>query len=113
MARADPETDDRNFRLVCAGVPAGFFELDIAAARETKLSYFGLIPDFIGRPPRPLSAAGCDRSGLVTAARSFWLHTSTFDHPKALRVYSRLVLSSTRAARIVRRPAERGILAPR
>ena len=37
------------FVLYVRGVPAGFFELDIAAPRETKLCYFGLIPDFIGR----------------------------------------------------------------
>src|ERR1700726_5320884 len=44
------------FVLYVRGVPAGFFELDTAAPRDTKLCYFGLIPDFIGRRlgPHPL-----------------------------------------------------------
>src|ERR1700704_1088109 len=40
------------FVLYVSGVPAGYFELDAAAARETELAYFGLIPDFIGCPLR-------------------------------------------------------------
>jgi len=77
------------FVLYVRGVPAGFFELDTAAARETKLCYFGLIPDFIGRRLGPyLLQAAIDRAWSRSIDR-FWLHTSTFDHPKALRVYQR------------------------
>jgi GNAT superfamily N-acetyltransferase len=77
------------FVLYVRGVPAGFFELDTAAARETKLCYFGLIPDFIGRRLGPyLLQAAIDRAWSRPIDR-FWLHTSTFDHPKALRVYHR------------------------
>src|SRR5215469_16540242 len=77
------------FVLYVRGVPAGFFELDTAAPRETKLCYFGLIPDFIGRRLGPyLLQAAIDRAWSRPIDR-FWLHTSTFDHPKALRVYQR------------------------
>src|SRR5215813_7511918 len=77
------------FVLYVRGVPAGFFELDTAAQRETKLCYFGLIPDFIGRGLGPyLLQAAIDRAWSRPIDR-FWLHTSTFDHPKALRVYQR------------------------
>src|SRR6266550_2764909 len=77
------------FVLYVRGVPAGFFELDVAAPRETKLCYFGLIPDFIGRRLGPyLLQAAIDRAWSRSIDR-FWLHTSTFDHPKALRVYQR------------------------
>ena len=77
------------FVLYVRGVPAGFFELDTAAAHETKLCYFGLIPDFIGRRLGPyLLQAAIDRAWSRPIDR-FWLHTSTFDHPKALRVYQR------------------------
>ena len=77
------------FVLYVHGVPAGFFELDTAAPRETKLCYFGLIPDFIGRRLGPyLLQAAIDRAWSRPIDR-FWLHTSTFDHPKALRVYQR------------------------
>src|SRR5262249_5600915 len=37
------------FLLYVGGAPAGYFELDAAAARQTELCYFGLIPEFIGR----------------------------------------------------------------
>jgi GNAT superfamily N-acetyltransferase len=75
------------FVLYVRGVPAGFFELDSAAPRETKLCYFGLIPDFIGRRLGPyLLQAAIDQAWSRPLDR-FWLHTSTFDHPKALSVY--------------------------
>src|SRR6516225_1681769 len=75
------------FVLHVRGAPAGFFELDTAAARETKLCYFGLIPDFIGRRLGPyLLQAAIDQAWSRPLDR-FWLHTSTFDHPKALSVY--------------------------
>ena len=71
------------------GVPAGFFELDTAAPRETKLCYFGLIPDFIGRRLGPyLLQAAIDQAWSRPLDR-FWLHTSTFDHPKALSTYQK------------------------
>src|SRR5437763_16270214 len=77
------------FVLYVGGVPAGFFELDTAAPRETKLCYFGLIPDFTGRRLGPyLLQAAIDQAWSRPLDR-FWLHTSTFDHPKALATYQR------------------------
>ena len=101
------------FVLYVRGVPAGFFELDTAAPRETKLCYFGLIPDFIGRRLGPyLLQAAIDRAWSRPIDR-FWLHTSTFDHPKALRVYQRagFVVYARRAV-LFEDPRERGILPP-
>ena len=75
------------FVLYVRGVPAGYFELDTVAARETKLCYFGLIPEFIGRRLGPyLLQAAIDQAWTRPLDR-FWLHTSTFDHPKALSTY--------------------------
>jgi GNAT superfamily N-acetyltransferase len=101
------------FVLYVRGVPAGFFELDTAAARETKLCYFGLIPDFIGRRLGPyLLQAAIDRAWSRPIDR-FWLHTSTFDHPKALRVYQQagFVVYARRTV-VFEDPRERGILPP-
>ena len=101
------------FVLYVRGVPAGFFELDTATPRETKLCYFGLIPDFIGRRLGPyLLQAAIDRAWSRPIDR-FWLHTSTFDHPKALRVYQRagFVVYARRSVRF-EDPRERGILPP-
>src|SRR5215469_4743296 len=76
------------FVLYVRGVPAGFFELDTAARRETKLLYFGLIPEFIGRRLGPfMLQAAIDRAWAARPIDRFWLHTSTFDHPRALGVY--------------------------
>ena len=75
------------FVLFVRGVPAGYFELDTAAPRETKLCYFGLVPEFIGRRLGPyLLQAAIDQAWTRPLDR-FWLHTSTFDHPKALGTY--------------------------
>ena len=77
------------FVLYIRGVPAGFFELDTAAPRETKLCYLGLIPEFIGRRLGPyLLQAAIDQAWSRPIGR-FWLHTSTFDHPRALNTYQR------------------------
>src|SRR6516164_2692481 len=99
------------FVIYVRGVPAGFFELDTAQPRETKLCYFGLIPDFIGRRLGPwLLQAAIDRAWSRPIDR-FWLHTSTFDHPKALRVYQRagFVVYARRTV-LFEDPRERGIL---
>lgn len=78
------------FVLYVGGVPAGFFELDTAERRETKLCYFGLVPDFIGRGYGAyMLQAAIDRAWSARPIDRFWLHTSTFDHPHALRVYQR------------------------
>ena len=69
------------FVLYVGGVPAGYFELDTAAERETKLSYFGLLPEFIGRRLGAfLLQAAIDRAWSRPIER-FWVHTCTFDHP--------------------------------
>lgn len=99
------------FVLYVRGVPAGFFELDTAAPRETKLCYFGLIPEFIGRRLGPyLLQAAIDQAWSRPIDR-FWLHTSTFDHPKALSTYQRagFVVYSRRPV-LFEDPRESGIV---
>jgi GNAT superfamily N-acetyltransferase len=77
------------FVLHVGGVPAGYFELDTASPRETELRYFGLVPEFIGRGFGPfLLRAAIDRAWERPISR-LWVHTRTFDHPKALGYYQR------------------------
>jgi len=77
------------FVLYAGGTPAGFFELDTAAPSETELAYFGLAPEFIGCGFGPyLLQAATDRAWSRPIER-FWVHTCTFDHPKALGLYQR------------------------
>jgi len=75
--------------LYVGGVPAGYFELEHAASGATELCYFGLMPDFIGRGfGRYLIEAAVD-SAWLGAAQRVWVHTSTYDHPRALGLYQR------------------------
>jgi GNAT superfamily N-acetyltransferase len=99
------------FVLYVRGIPAGYFELDSAAPRATKLCYFGLIPEFIGRRLGPyLLQAAIDQAWSRPIDR-FWLHTSTFDHPKALSVYQQagFVVYARRPV-LFEDPREEGIL---
>jgi GNAT superfamily N-acetyltransferase len=77
------------FVLYVGGVPGGYFELDTAAPKETELCYFGLIPEFIGRGLGSfLLRAAIDQAWLRPIER-LWVHTRSFDHPKALGHYQR------------------------
>jgi GNAT superfamily N-acetyltransferase len=99
------------FVLYVSGVPAGYFELDTAAGRETELRYFGLVPQFIGRRLGPfLLQAAIDQAWLRPIER-LWVHTRTFDHPKALGLYQRagFVVYDRRPVRF-EDPRLRGIL---
>lgn len=99
------------FVLYVGGVPAGYFELNTIEERETELNYFGLIPEFVGRKLGPfLLQAAIDRAWERPIER-FWVHTCTFDHPRALGVYQRsgFVVYDRRAVSF-EDPRERGIL---
>ena len=99
------------FVLYVRGVAAGYFELDTAAPRETKLCYFGLIPEFIGRRLGPYLLQAAIDQAWVRPLDRFWLHTSTFDHPKALSTYQRagFVVYARRGISF-EDPREKGIL---
>lgn len=89
LAAQIKKTTTEIFVLHVGGVPAGYFELDAAAAQETELCYFGLVPEFIGRRLGPfMLQAAIDRAWERPISR-FWVHTRTFDHPKALGHYQR------------------------
>jgi GNAT superfamily N-acetyltransferase len=77
------------FVLYADGVPAGYFELDRRVPSEVELSFFGLIPEFIGLGlGRYL--LGCAVATAWSGKPSrFWLHTCGYDHPRALGYYQR------------------------
>ncbi|HUC66854.1 MAG TPA: GNAT family N-acetyltransferase [Stellaceae bacterium] len=77
------------FVLHVGGVPAGYYELERLASGETELCYFGLIPDFIGRGLGAWFLQQAVESGWRGETRRFWVHTSTYDHPRALGLYQR------------------------
>jgi GNAT superfamily N-acetyltransferase len=73
--------------LYQGGEPAGFFELDARSWPAINLSYFGLMPQAIGRG---LGYAFLRQAvDLVWArgARIMTVNTCTADHPRALPTY--------------------------
>ncbi|HQT60479.1 MAG TPA: GNAT family N-acetyltransferase [Acidiphilium sp.] len=71
------------------GAVAGFFELDATSWPDVNLSYFGLLPEVIGRGLGfALLGAAIERvfSGPV---RGMTVNTCTADHPRALPNYQR------------------------
>jgi GNAT superfamily N-acetyltransferase len=77
------------FVLYVGGVPAGFYELDRSDGRDIELSYFGLAPEFIGRGYGVYLLRAAVDSAWQHNPRRLWVHTCTFDHPRALGAYQR------------------------
>jgi ribosomal protein S18 acetylase RimI-like enzyme len=75
--------------LHVGGVPAGYFELERPASGDTELCYFGLAPEFIGRGLGSYFLHAAVDSAWLGATQRLWLHTCTYDHPRALGLYQR------------------------
>lgn len=99
------------FVLYAGGMPAGYFELNTAEPRDTELCYFGLAPEFIGRRLGPFLLNAAIEQAWSRPIGRFWVHTCTFDHPRALPLYQRagFVVYAQRPV-IFDDPRERGIL---
>ncbi len=69
------------------GVPAGLAELDYRSPPDIELSYFGLIPDFVGRGLGGFFLDWAIDHAWHGSPRRFWVHTCDLDHPSALPVY--------------------------
>ena len=75
--------------LYVAGVPAGYFELERGGSDDAELCYFGLVPDFIGRGLGYYFLQAAIDTAWLEPIQRLWLHTSTYDHPRALGLYQR------------------------
>ncbi|QCG98542.1 GNAT family N-acetyltransferase [Azospirillum sp. TSA2s] len=96
--------------LYVDGTPAGYGELD-RRTQETDLSYFGLIPDFIGHKLGPWLLDTIIRKAWDGGTAKLLVNTCTFDHPKALPLYQSMGFVPTRhVAREVRDPRLEGVL---
>jgi GNAT superfamily N-acetyltransferase len=70
-----------------SGAPAGYFELEGQPGGQVELTYFGLMPSFIGKGlGSELLAAAVERAWAIAETR-VWVHTCTLDHPRALANY--------------------------
>jgi ribosomal protein S18 acetylase RimI-like enzyme len=69
------------------GTPVGYFELDGEPGGEIELAYFGILPQFTGQGIGGyLLTVAINRAWERNPTR-VWLHTSSFDHPQALKHY--------------------------
>ena len=68
---------------------AGLLELDFRNSDQCELSFFGLVPAFVGTGAgRWLMNRAIERA-WAHPIRRFWVHTCTFDHQAALPFYVR------------------------
>ena len=66
----------------------GFFELLYnPELKETEISYFGLLEEFIGKGIGGYALSVAIKKSFEKNIRRVWLHTCTFDHPNALKNY--------------------------
>ncbi len=74
--------------LYRGGQPIGFYELDGRGARDVNLSYFGLLPQALGRGVgRVLLDAAIADARARSEAGTVRVNTCTADHPRALPNY--------------------------
>jgi ribosomal protein S18 acetylase RimI-like enzyme len=72
------------------GVPAGFGEINRGIkAEEVELSYFGLMPDFIGIGLGWYFLNAVIDIAWANEPKRIWVHTCDLDHPRAIRVYQK------------------------
>lgn len=70
-----------------AGTPAGYIELEAQAGGNVEITYFGLLPQFIGQGiGGHLLTVGVEQAWAMPAQR-VWVHTCSLDGPHAYRNY--------------------------
>lgn len=69
------------------GNPVGYFELDGEAGCDIELAYFGILPQFTGQGIGGYLLTIAINRAWANQANRVWVHTSSFDHPQALRNY--------------------------
>ncbi|PQO24650.1 hypothetical protein C2I36_02105 [Rhodobacteraceae bacterium WD3A24] len=93
--------------LMRRGWPHGFFVLDWTEAGRCELSYFGLVPQAVGRGfgrflLRTAVLTGWDRPGVTRMT----VNTCSLDHPRALVEYQKAgfeVVAQEERSRVLRR----------
>jgi GNAT superfamily N-acetyltransferase len=66
---------------------AGFAELDRGHEPQVEISYFGLLPEFIGKGLGRFLLDWAVRRAWEGGTERVWLHTCEYDHPKAMASY--------------------------
>ena len=76
------------FAFVLNGEDAGLLELDFRVSGEVELAFFGLFDTAVGQGAgRWLMDRALEHAFARVGVRRFWVHTCTFDHPRAVEFY--------------------------
>jgi GNAT superfamily N-acetyltransferase len=70
-----------------SGTPVGYFELDGDAGGAVELAFFGLLPQFTNRGWGGILLTQAVQKAWAKPAKRVWLHTCSFDHPRAIPNY--------------------------
>lgn len=90
----------RLYTMLLDGWPGGFFMLDSRRAGAVDLSYFGLVPQAIGRGlGHWLLATAVDTAWQQSGVERLTVNTNTLDHPRALGLYQKLGFRPVRRER--------------
>jgi len=79
--------EHRTWVLYVSGTPAGYFELEGKAGADIEIAHFGLLPQFVGQGLGAYLLTEATRQAWQQGASRVWVHTSSFDHPRALGNY--------------------------
>ncbi|MDB5741406.1 MAG: hypothetical protein JWP16_2446 [Alphaproteobacteria bacterium] len=78
------------FVLYTEGNPAGMAELDFRKAGTCNISYFGLMPEAVGRRLSSFFLYHSVMNAWAEGVQRLTVNTCTLDHPRALPLYQRL-----------------------
>lgn len=87
----DPRVD--LFVLYADGCPAGMAELDFRLEGTGQLSYFGLVPEYVGRGLGAFFLYQAIQNAWAMPINKLLINTCTLDHPRALPLYQRMGFS--------------------
>lgn len=78
------------FVLYTEGCPAGMAELDFRKPGTCNISYFGLMPEAVGRRLSSFFLYHSIMNAWAEGIQRLTVNTCTLDHPRALPLYQRL-----------------------
>ena len=80
------------------GDAIGFFELDRSVPGTVEIVLFGVVPEATGTGLAHLMMEQALREAFAGGTGRVWLHTCSFDHPRAVAFYRRAGFAPTRFA---------------
>jgi len=105
LAEVIHDPQNQLFVLYMDGNPAGMAELDFRKAGSCNISYFGLMPEAIGKRLGYFFFYHTCINAWLQPIQRLTINTCTLDHPRALPLYQRLGFSAyNREERFVELP---------